>query len=94
MSAERVDRIEHAIGALRAHMDDRFAQIDRRFEEIDQRFEQVDRRFAKVDQRFDETGGQLKSLFETLRDDVQLVAVHFTPPEQRVTAIETLFSPR
>ena len=47
--------LELGFAGIRAHFDDRFAQVD-------QQFAQVDKQFAQVDKQFTELGGEIKAL--------------------------------
>jgi chromosome segregation ATPase len=50
--------------------------------------------FERVDRRIDDTETRLRILVEGLRDDVRILAEHFNPLEQRVTALERRLPPR
>ena len=60
--------LELGFAGIRAHFDDRFAQVDKQFA-------QVDKQFAQVDKQFTELGGEIKGEIKALHSKFNVLGV-------------------
>ena len=87
MSDVQLSRIEQAIGELRA-------DINTMRTDMNTMRTDMNAGFARLDQKIDDTETRLRILIENTRDDVRMLAEHYTPLERRVTALERRLPPR
>jgi hypothetical protein len=87
MSDDQLNRIEQAIATLQGDVTTLRTDVTTLRTDMGAGFDRVDR-------RIDDTETRLRILIEDVRDDVRMLAEHYSPLEQRVTAIEKRLPPR
>ncbi len=73
--------LELGFAGIRAHVDQRFAQVDQRFVDfgahVDERFAQVDKQFAQVDKQFAHVDKQFVELKTEIKGEIKALGSKF-----------------
>ncbi len=83
-----MDAMRGDITTMRGYMDAMRGDITTLRGDIGQLRQEMHAGFDRLDGRIDDTESRLRVLIEATRDDVRILAEHYTPLERRVTALE------